>query len=141
MKQKKKFNPPSKYTVLLIVSVIAFVLPLFILFLNISSFSNKIGLLILTAIGCISIGVGLFVILFPSTKKKRGYLPSIIALALGSYLVGIAIYAINNSSAYDPAVLSFYFISLLMMFISAIFYVCFRSEFGKWLKKSRCISK
>jgi len=139
-----KAQHPIGYWVLVAFGIIAFVLPLIIYTIYISKFdeNQSIGGWFLPAIvGCLVMGVGLFNIVAAFIHQYLGHKLTWACLLGGGAVVGLSMFMTENPQLYDADVSTFYFVSLFMMLLSAIFYAWFRLSVENWLNRSKKISR
>ncbi|MBQ7789078.1 MAG: hypothetical protein IJ398_05440 [Clostridia bacterium] len=138
-----KEQHPVGYWILVICGITAFLLPLIIFSIYISHFDQDQGVggwPALAIVGCLIIGIGLFNIVAAFIHQYLGHKLTAICLLGGSALVALSIFMVNNPHLYNQNVSIYYFVSLFMMLLPALFYVYFRFSVGSWLKRSRRIS-
>ena len=124
---KKKH--PIGYVFLVILGLIAFILPLigFLVYTLIRGEDSFVGgWPILTIIGCLVMGVGLFNIVAAIIKQYLGHILTLICLGGGGLIVLLSVFMIENPQLYDADVSMYYFISLLFMLVPPIYYFSFR---------------
>lgn len=139
-----KAQHPIGYWVLVAFGIIAFVLPLIIYTIYISKFdeNQSIGGWFLPAIvGCLVMGVGLFNIVAAFIHQYLGHKLTWACLLGGGAVVGLSMFMTENPQLYDADVSTFYFVSLFMMLLPAIFYARFRQSVEYWLNRSKKISR
>ena len=124
--------------------IAAFPLPLILCIIYIGSLTDGqdfSGFAILAFLAALTVGAGLSNIFFSLAFQYRGRKFSIITLSVGGFALALSIYMIKNPQFYDPTVSLFYFASLLMMGLPAIFYSLFRGSVETWTKRKKRISK
>ncbi len=133
-----KRRHPIGYGFLVALGIFAFILPLigFIIYMVIKgddSFTG--GWPILTILGCLVMGVGLFNIVAAIIKQYLGHLLTAICLGGGGLLVALSVFMMENPQLYDEDVSLFYFVSLLFMLVHPIYYFLFRVNFIDYLSR------
>lgn len=139
-----KVQHPIGYWILVASGIVAFVLPLVFYTIYISVFDEAQsvgGWPLLAIVGCMVMGVGLFNIVAAFIHQYLGHKLTAICLLGGGTVVALSIFMTQHPELYDRNVSIFYFVSLLMLFLPAIFYAWFRSSVGTWLNRSKRISK
>jgi hypothetical protein len=139
-----KVQHPIGYWILVASGIVALVLPLFFYTIYISVFNEAQsvgGWPLLAIVGCIVMGVGLFNIVAAFIHQYLGHKLTAICLLGGGTVVALSIFMTQHPELYDQNVSIFYFVSLFMLFLPAIFYAWFRSSVGTWLNRSKRISK
>ena len=139
-----KAEHPIGYVVFVIAGIIAFLLPLLLycVYLAVRGDESFLGgWPVLAFFGSFVMGVGLFNVVAAFLHQYLGHKLTAISLLSGGALVGFSIIMTENPHLYDENISSFYFISLLMMLMPAIFYLLFRFSVNEWLKRSKHISR
>ena len=139
-----KAQHPIGYWILVASGIVAFVLPLIFYTIYISVFDKAQsvgGWPLLAIVGCMVMGVGLFNIVAAFIHQYLGHKLTAICLLGGGTVVALSIFMTQHPELYDQNVSIFYFVSLFMLFLPAIFYAWFRSSVGTWLNRSKRISK
>ena len=141
-----KKQHPTGYWILVISGIIAFILPL--LFLTVYLFSFEAdqdqaanACFFPAIIGCFVMGVGLFNIVAAFIHQYLGHKLTVVCLLGGGCIVFGSMYMMSNPQLYDEAVINFYFISLILQLLPALFYFLFRSSVSTWLQRSKHISR
>ena len=96
---------------------------------------------ILGILGCLTVSVGLCNIVAIFFRQYLGHKLTAICLLGGGTMVGISVHMIENSQLCDENISFFYFVSLIMMLLPAIFYFLFRDGVEIWVKRKKRISK
>ena len=139
-----KAQHPVGYRVLVILGIVALVFPLIIYTVYISKFDENQstgGWPLLAIFGCLVMGVGLFNMVAAFLHQYLGHKLTLACLLGGGAVVVFSIFMTQNPQFYNADVSLFYFVSLFMMLMPAIFYVLFRISVGTWLNRSRKISR
>ena len=136
-----KARHPFGYRVAVGFGIAALVLPLFVFILFTSLFhAPNSGWLMLGALGCFVIGVGLFNIVAAFVDQYLGHLLTFGCLLGGGLIVFLSIQLLFNPTwvqAFDQAVVSYYFVSLLFLLFPAMIYLLFRFAVGNWLQRTK----
>lgn len=129
---------------MLIGGVAVFLLPLIISIIYIGRLNNGqdfSGFSILAILGALTVGVGLASIFFSLAFQYHGRKFSTVCLSIGSLALALSFFMIKNPQFYDPMVSIFYFVSLIMMVLPAIFYCLFRDGVKIWTKRKTSLNE
>lgn len=137
-----KRRHPVGYGVLVGCGIGGLVLPLIVFILVTSVFfpAPNSGFLFLAMVGCFIIGIGIFNIIAAWIGQYLGHWVTIGCFLLGGLLVAIScviVYIPDIYALFDEEMVSYYFMSMLLLALPPIFYMMFRFSIESWLRRKR----
>ena len=136
---------PGKYAILVICGIIALLLPYILLALvTLVWFPAPSGFLFLTMVGAFIIGIGLFNIVAAWINQYLGHWVTIGCIGIGSILVAISliiIYLPGLYNKFEEQLVTYYFISIILLLVPPLFYVRFRLYVKSYLTRKHVNKK
>lgn len=141
-RKKKRDNSDKNIGVWVFLGIIFLILPICLLaIMNFIFDAPGSAWVVIGYIGSFIVGVGFFNLMMKFAKLSIGIKFSLFSVLIGGALIAVSELLVFNSHLFNEDLVNYYFISLIFIIATLIFYAFFRGSVNYYLQNCKKISK
>lgn len=141
-RKKKRNNNDNNIGIWVFLGIVLLILPICLFsIMNFIFDAPGSAWIVIGYIGSFIVGVGLFNLMMIFAKSSLGLRFSLILTLIGGALIVVSELLVFNSHLFNEDLVNYYFISLIFIIATLIFYAFFRGSVNSYLQNCKKISK